>query len=101
MEMSKLSSPVESNGKTFPRGHVLTSDVMENCKIFDKNNWDCSTADKPIDDPQMGIYLATGHYRRMTNGIYKEFLWTEGSKGQYSKRNKSVISAGCAIPLGY
>lgn len=99
MEIGKLSSPVESNGKTLPRGYVLSSDVMENCKIFDKNNWDCSTAGKPIDEPPMGIYIANGHYRRMTDGIYREFIWLEDTKGQYSKRNKSVTAAGCAIPF--
>lgn len=101
MVLTKLSSPVEGNGKTFPRGHVLNSDVMENCKIFDKNNWDCSTADKPIDNPQMGFFFANGYYRRMTDGIYKSFNWVEETKGRYSERSKRVVGgAGCALPFG-
>jgi hypothetical protein len=99
MKISKLSSPIEVNGKTLPRGHTFNSEVFEKCKIFDKKNWDCSTSEKPIDEPQMGIYSAQGEFRRMVNGIYQNQIWMEVSQGQYSKRKKTIISAYCMAPL--
>lgn len=99
MQISKLSSPIEVNGKTLPRGHTFNSEVFEKCKIFDKKNWDCSTFEKPIDEPQMGVYSAQGEFRRMVNGLYQNQIWMEVSQGQYAKRKKTVVSAYCMVPL--
>lgn len=99
MKISKVSRPIEVNGKTLPRGHTFNTEVFEKCKIFDKKNWDCSTSEKPIDEPQMGVYIAQGEFRRMVNGIYQFQFWMEVSQGQYAKRNKTIISAYCMAPL--
>lgn len=99
MQMSKLSSPMEINGKKFPRGYTITSQIFENCKIFDKKNWDCSENSEPVDDPSMGIFLSHGVYRRMTDGVYKSYLWTETSTGQYHNRKKSIATSSCMIPF--
>jgi len=94
MQVSKLLTAIEVNGKTLPRGHTLTSEIFESCKIFDKKNWDCSKTDKAIEVSQLGINLESGEFRRMTDGVYRSYLWITTSD-----RRKKILSADCLVPF--
>jgi hypothetical protein len=94
MQVTKLSSPMKVNEMTLPKGHAIRSEVFENCKIFDKKNWDCSSTRKAIEDSQLGIYFGSGQFRRMTNGIFKSYIWMETPD-----RKKKVLSASCLVPI--
>jgi hypothetical protein len=101
LEAWKLSKPIEINGKMLPRGHVTSSELHENCTIFDKQNWDCSMKENPLDEPEVGIYMASGATKRMVNGVYRSYLWVETSKTNYWQRSKKYLSGGCMAPFNY
>ena len=71
--------------KTFFDGKLHSSDILENCKIFDKNNWDCTES----------LYIPNGPWYMYTVNKMTNETWTWGT--YTSKETKfNATNGSCA-----
>ena len=71
--------------KTFFDGKFHSSDILENCKIFDKNNWDCTDS----------FYVSSGPWYMYTVNKMTNETWTWGT--YTSKETKfNATNGSCA-----